>query len=263
MYNKCIKCLYAKNKCINLCKKVLILSYFISTFLRKRECPNFNQCNGYIDDINEGYCIDCIDDQQTVDLDGNIKDEKIYNKYFSDLLWHSDLNLTDVERKVNNDYMLEYISNNVDMSPLPIDNNLYKKNEETYDEYIYRNYGCMNSSYNNSRYEYYRKKCITNDCNIYFWGRNNEYLCKDCNVKNIRYKIVFNGLLEKVCNGKKVIYESINRNLYNKIYELYINNKIGFYKHRINNKYIIYSKKKNKIINLKYKRKLNLVKIEF
>lgn len=265
MYDNCLKCLYNNEKRVNkksnsiiLCKKVLILSYFISTFLRKRKCPNFNQCNGYIDDMNEGYCIDCIDDQQTVDLDGNIKDEKIYNKYFSDLLWHSDLNLVDIEKYIYNDYIL---NKKKDLYSLEVHDNLYKKENENYNEYLYRLYGYEENN-KTSEYNYYYVLCNNNNCNNKFWSKNKEsLLCSKCYTKELRYENVFIDLLKRVYNGKKLIYDEINKKLYNQLYNWYIENKINIYLNKKNNRYYIYAIKLNKIIKLKFNKKIR--KIEF
>lgn len=55
----------------------------------------------------EELCKEHNDEQQTVDSEGYIKDEKLYNKYISNLLYYDNLYLVNIEKIIIKEYLFE------------------------------------------------------------------------------------------------------------------------------------------------------------
>ena len=55
--------------------------------------------------INEDMCSYCIDDQQTLDSSGYIKDKKLYCRYISNLLYYDNLYLVNIEKNIDKEYI--------------------------------------------------------------------------------------------------------------------------------------------------------------
>lgn len=72
-YNKILN---VKNKL----KGILFISYFINRYINYRKCENYDICNNIIVP-GEDHCQSCIDEQQTVDSNDYIIDEKLRKKY--------------------------------------------------------------------------------------------------------------------------------------------------------------------------------------
>lgn len=83
----------------NKLKAILFTSYFINRYINYRKCDFYDLCKGYAEP-NEDCCQSCIDEQQTVDSEGYIQDEKLYNKYISNILNYDNLYLEEIEKKM-------------------------------------------------------------------------------------------------------------------------------------------------------------------
>lgn len=97
-YNKIIK---VKNKM----KGILFISYFINRYINYRMCENSELCGNKVVP-GEDHCQSCIDEQQTVDSDDYIIDEKLKNEYIK--------KLENKRKNINyKGYLLEYIEENL------------------------------------------------------------------------------------------------------------------------------------------------------
>lgn len=157
-------------------------------------------------------------------------------------------NLSNIDfSKFNFDFRSEIVKeiellSNIDISYKPnykVENDIYmdniKKDEDDikylnrvfFDgENIIKKYEVCNIMDNikkiNIEYEKKIKNCIK--CKIKL-NENNKSMCKDCYIYERRTKEIFNKLLNKVKGMEKVFFKNIY--LYNKLYEMYINDEIN------------------------------------
>lgn len=189
--------IYIKNKSKNKInvknklKAILFVSYFVNKYVNYRKCTNYEFCRGY-SEVDEEYCKNCIDEIQTVDSEGYIQDEKLYNKYISNILYYDNLYLEEIEKKmiglkfmsINDSVNLvkekfkpdlniisfydkvNYLDHKVQVWSFPINIKHYK---HIYDKHILYYKHVVNSDLKRKNIEPYKAYicCIVNDKRIY------------------------------------------------------------------------------------------------
>ena len=178
--------------------------------------------------INEDLCSNCIEDQQTVDSSGYIKDDKLYNKY---LTYFDNIYLVNIEKRLFKEYIYdkstEYVKDIILIEANEdINEDIIKKDDDTLkgDQYIKRK--AKNTPEHNKRKKELKKfndklnKLVSINKKTIKW-------CEDNNIGNYRRDI--EHIIDKnmhfldeyiTKNGKRMedlrkIYKWIYNELYN------------------------------------------------